>query len=137
VTQDADYGSQFYEYEGGAVKLVEDTNDTKFYTSYPTYLASPSGNKTLWYEPRDGKNTLLIGDKEGNNAKEVGSLTDYTPYAWYGANDEYILLSKSGSELYIAAANKVIGEGGYTPLKVTDYHKAVFYNGYGSGYGGQ
>jgi hypothetical protein len=122
----------FYEYEGGAVKTVTDTNDSKFNESYTTFLVSPSGNKTLWYEPRDGKNTIFIGDQNGANAKTIATLSDYTPYGWFGQNDEYILLSKNGSELYIASASGNIT----SPLKVTDYHKSRTYPGYGYGYGG-
>ncbi len=127
----------FYEYEDGAVKTVSDTNDNKFNSSYPTFLISPSGKKTLWYEPRDGKNTLFIGNELGEDAKTIGNLSEYTPYGWYGVNDEYILLTKNGSELYISSATKVIGENGYAPLKITDYHKTQVYPGYGYGYGGQ
>lgn len=128
--------STFYEYENKSIKSV-DTNDNQFNSFYPTFLVSPSGNKTLWYEPRDGKNTILIGNLEGKESKVIGTLSEYTPYGWYGENDQYILLTKKGSELYIADASRVIGENGYTPLKVTDYHKTRSFAGYGYGYGGQ
>jgi hypothetical protein len=43
-----------------------------------------------------------------------------------------VLVSKSGSELYITPA-----DFGTKPLKVTDYHKPnVTFRGYGGGYGG-
>ncbi len=140
VVIDANRNVAYYEYENGAVKLISTLNDDKFYSAYPTYLISPTGNKTFWYDPRDGKNSLLIGDSSGANSTDIGDLQDYTPYGWFGGtNDEYVLLSKNSSELYISPANKVIGENGtgYQPLKITDYHKAVGYYGYGSGYGGQ
>jgi hypothetical protein len=123
----------FYEYEDGAVKTVTDTSDSKFYDVYSTYLVSPSGKKTLWAESRDGKNTLFIGDKNGTNAKQIATLSDYTPYGWYGADDQYILLTKDGSELYVAPAGNTLGD----PLKVTEYYKTRSYPGYGYGYGGQ
>ncbi len=129
--------STFYEYENGTIKEVNDTSDNQFNSFYPTFIISPSGNKTLWYEPRDGKNTVFIGNALGEDAKTIGNLSEYTPYGWYGKNDEYILLTKSGSELYISSSTKVIGEKDYQPLKVTDYHKTRVYAGYGYGYGGQ
>jgi len=129
--------SVFYEYEDGKIKEVTDVNENQFASFYPTFLLSPSGKQTLWYEPRDGKNTVFVGDEVGKTPKTIGNLSEYTPYGWYGANDEYILLTKKGSELYISSATKVIGENDYQPLKITDYHKTRTYPGYGYGYGGQ
>lgn len=129
--------STFYEYEDGKIKDVDGISDSKFDSFYPTFLVSPSAKKTLWYEPRDGKNTIFVGNETGKDAQTVGNSSDYTPYGWYGQNDEYILLTKNGSELYISSSTKVIGENGYQPLKVTDYHKTRTYPGYGYGYGGQ
>ena len=81
-------------------------------------------------EPRDGKNTIFNGDSEGKNSKEIATLSEFIPYGWY--TDDYVLVSKGGSELYVT------GSGFSTkPLKVTDYHKANFNSiGYGGGYGG-
>ncbi len=127
----------FYEYEDGKIETVTDTNDNRFYSIYATYLVSPSGHKTLWYEQRDGKNIVFIGNNEGKDAQAITQLSDYIPYGWFGANDEYILLSKNGSELYIAATDKVASDQNYQPYKITNYHKTATYNGYGYGYGGQ
>jgi len=127
-------GSQpaFYEYEGDSLKTVTN-NDDKFYnTFYPTYLVSPSGEKTFWYEPRDGKNALFVGDKNGANSTELALQSDYAAYGWF--SEDYILLSKNGSELYIAPSNSLAQE----PIKITNYHKpALTFPGYGYGYGGQ
>jgi hypothetical protein len=126
--------SSYYEYEDGSVNPAT-SNDDKFYNSfYPTYLVSPTGKKTLWYEPRDGKNALFIGDKDAKNANEIAQQSDYVVYGWY--SDDYVLLSKNESELYIVPAGKKITD--VTPLKVTNYHKpTVKLPGYGYGYGGQ
>jgi len=129
--------SVFYEYEDTKIKEISGLSDNQFNAFYPTFLISPSGKKTFWYEPRDGKNTIFIGNETGGDTKTIGNLSEYTPYGWYGQNDEYILLTKSGSELYVSSASKVIGEDGYQPLKITDYHKTRTYPGYGYGYGGQ
>ena len=129
--------STFYEYENVKITEVTGLSDNQFNSFYPTFLVSPSGKKTFWYEPRDGKNTIFLGNETGRDAKTIGSLSEYAPYGWYGQNDEYLLLTKNGSELYISPASKTIGENGYQPLKVTDYHKTRTYPGYGYGYGGQ
>jgi hypothetical protein len=132
VTPDTNQPS-FYRYEDGVVNSVSNT-DEKFYDFYPTYLVSPSGNKTFWYEYRDGKNTLFVGDKNGKNGTMIASLSDYSTYGWFG--DDYLLLSKGGSELYIVAANKPIS-GDNQPIKITNYFKpGTNYPGYGYGYGG-
>lgn len=124
--------ASYYEYEDGAVKDAPDVKADTFSKFYPTYLVSPSSKMTFWYEPRDGKNTLLVGDNEGANGKEVLTLSDYATYGWF--TDDYLLLTKGGSELSILPRTATPGA---TPLKVTDYHKpngAI--TGYGYGYGG-
>jgi hypothetical protein len=119
-----------YEYEDGKVTDATDMTADKFYnTPYPTYLLSPSGNNTFWGDQRDGKTTLSVGDDDTKNAKQIASLSEYSAYGWY--TDNYLLVSKNSSELYI------MSNSGGTPLKVTDYYKpAINYNGYGGGYGG-
>ncbi len=127
------FGSTFYKYEDGKVVQTSDVNtDTFFSKVYNTYLVSPSAKQTFWYEERDGKNTLFVGDSQGKLGKVIGNLTEYVTYGWY--TDNYLLVSKKGSELYILA-NAPIKD--IQPLKITDYHKPNFnFNGYGGGYGG-
>jgi hypothetical protein len=97
--------------------------------SYPTYLISPSDKASFWSEPRDGKNTLFVGDYNGDNGQQIATLSDYTPYGWF--TDNYLLAQKSGSELYIMPV------AGGAAFKVSDYYKPpVNYYGYGGGYGG-
>lgn len=126
-------GSQydFYEYDDGKITTAANmTQDSFFNTPYPTYLLSPSGNSTFWSEQRDGKNTLLVGDQDGKSPKQIATLSPYDTYGWF--TDDYLLVSKNSSELYIMPA------GGGTPQKITDYYKpAITYNGYGGGYGGR
>jgi len=124
----------YYEFEDNAVKSVANMDDTKFYnTTYPTYLISPSGQKTFWSDARDGKNTLLVGDANAKNGKTLASQSDFTAYGWY--SDQYVLLSKNGSELYIASANDPLDT--VQPIKITNYHKPqITFPGYGYGYGG-
>jgi hypothetical protein len=119
-----------YEFEDGSLKTVSGKKSNNLYDGdYTTYVFSPSDSKTFWSEPRDGKNTLLVGDNEGKNAKEVASLSDYQTYGWF--TEKYLLISKNSSELYIMPAS------GGTPLKITDYYKpSTSFTGYGKGYGG-
>ncbi len=117
-----------YEYSEGKIK-DKDISDKVFYATYPTYLVSPSGQATFWSESRDGKNTLIVGDKAGSNGKPIAELSEYRQYGWF--TDDYLLVSKSGSELYILPNSTVT-----KPLKITDYHKPDSYLYYGGGYGG-
>lgn len=121
----------FYTYANGQVASDSGETLSKFYnSSYATYLLSPSGSQTFWSEERDGKNTLFLGDQEGQGSKQIASLSDYSPYGWY--TDNYLLVSKNSSELYIMAKS-----GSQTPVKISDYHKpAQTFSGYGGGYGG-
>lgn len=105
----------YYQYENGKITAV-DMMDEQFHRGYPTYLESPSGKKTFWSEQRDGKNVLFVGNGAGENEKQVAALSEYNQYGWY--TDEYILVSKNYSELYIMPAD------GGTPFKVADYHAA-------------
>jgi hypothetical protein len=125
--------STFWEYDHGTVSEAKDMNVDEFYKGYNTYLLSPSGQKTVWFESRDGRNILLLGDGNGDNAKEIGNFEDFTPYGWYG--ESYVLLSKKGSELYVAPVKDALTDKDL--VKVTDYHKprTGFY-GYSYGYGG-
>jgi hypothetical protein len=90
--------------------------DSTFYNLFPIYLFSPSGNQTFWYEQRDSKNTLFIGDASGLNAKQIATLSDYVPYGWY--TDNYLIVAKDG-ELYIMPV------GGGNTIKVTDYFSSL------------
>jgi hypothetical protein len=107
--------------------------------TYPTYLQSPSGTSTFWTSVRDGKNTLFVGDSNGNGGDQIAGASDYAPYGWF--TDNYLLVQKSGSELYImpvdGPSTTSSGSGGGAPLKISDYFKpdyAIY--GYGGGYGG-
>ncbi|MEK7059631.1 MAG: hypothetical protein AAB971_02655 [Patescibacteria group bacterium] len=128
----SDNKTTYYAYENQAVKTIS-IDENSFTRDYPTYLISPSGNHTFWNEPRDGKNTLFIGDASAKSKKQIASLSEYAPYGWH--SDNYVLVSKASSELYIMPAGSL--SAGRKPLKVTDYYKPVqTYNGYGYGYGG-
>lgn len=121
----------YYVYSNGQLKPDSTITSDIFYSNdYPTYLESPSGNNTFWSEPRDGKNTLFIGDDNGQYSKQIATLSDYDTYGWY--TDNYLFVSKNASELYIMPKG-----GSSNPIKISDYHKPAYtFNGYGGGYGG-
>lgn len=120
----------YYEYENGSVTQKSDVTDDTFGKAYPTYLLSPSGKQTFWSEIRDNKNSLFLGNSDGGSGKQIATLSGYTPYGWY--TDNYLLVTKNGSELYVMAA-----DGSKAPVKLTDYYKPqLSYKGYGGGYGG-
>lgn len=120
----------YYEYASGKLTVTTELNDQNFYNNnYPTYLISPSGKQTFWSQPTDGKNNLFVGDQDGQNGKNIALLSDYSPYGWF--TDNYLLVSKNSSELYIMPTS------GGTPQKISDYFKpSQFFRGYGGGYGG-
>jgi len=132
VYSNTDSKEHYYEYDDGKVENVSDSDAQRVVAqpSYPTYLLSPAGSKTAWSEARDGHSIFFIGDAAGKDGKQFVDLNDeYQVYGWY--TNDYLLLSKKGSELYIVSA------AGGTPLKITDYHKPeLSYRGYGGGYGG-
>ncbi len=121
-----------YNYGNNTVTQSNTISDVTFnqeQQAQVTYLVSPSGNSTFWAEQRDGKNTLFVGDYNGDNSNQIASLSDYTTYGWY--TDNYLLVEKGGSELYIMP---VTGGPAY---KISDYYKPpINYYGYGGGYGG-
>lgn len=123
--------AKFYELEDGKVHEATDATEQTFTKFYPTYLLSPNGTNTFWTEPRDGKNTLFLGNPDGGDEKEYARLSEYVPYGWYG--EDYLLVSKGGSELFIMPRTP----SEVKPYKITDYHKPDFQGaGYGYGYGG-
>ncbi|HJQ08287.1 MAG TPA: hypothetical protein VJ836_02260 [Candidatus Saccharimonadales bacterium] len=129
-----DSKSRYDEYEDGRIKAAEIT-DSEFYDdSYTTHLVSPSGEKTFWNDLRDGKTILFVGDKKAENEKRIVELdAEYAAYGWY--TDNYILLSKKGSELLMLAATSP--KNGLKPVKLSDYYKPSYsFRGYGYGYGG-
>lgn len=123
-------GSSYYVYANGKLSSKPSVaNEFAEYQSPKTYLLAPSGNNSFWSESRDGKNTLLLGDESGQNGKQIATLSDYNTYGWF--TDNYLLVSKNSSELY------VMSKDGKNVIKITDYHKpALTYPGYGGGYGG-
>lgn len=118
----------FYEYSSGALNETRTFGAEALSSSYPNHLLSPSGNTVFWHEVRDGRNSFFIGSVEARNGKQIGHMAEYVPYGWY--TDEYILVSKNGSELYVQPVSGT-GNGGQL-VKISDYHKPTYrFHGYG------
>lgn len=111
--------SDFYIFEGGTLKEEPRLNQDTFNKNYPTYLLSPSGQKNFWFEKRDGKNTLFVGDLGGNDPTSVANTSEYKAYGWY--SDDFLLVSKNDSELFVMSV-KGPGEKGQI-LKITNFHR--------------
>ena len=99
-------------------------------------IATVEGGQPVVIPNAEGSRTtpsVVAFTENGESAKQVVGLSDYQAYGWY--SDDYLLVSKNSSELYILPA------AGLTDLtkaiKISDYHKpAVSFYGYGGGYGG-
>ena len=119
-----------YEYEDGKVEEKPDVDINRLNSNYPTYVQSPDGKRLFWSEQRDGRQAFFVGNTDAQDNKQVATEDeDAVVYGWYG--NDYLLLSRKGSELYILPV------AGGAPLKVADYHKPqLSYRGYGGGYGG-
>jgi hypothetical protein len=112
---------KFYEYnfDSTSLRMIDNFDSQNFYDVNTTFYISPSGNKTLWAEWRNGKYVVFVGDANGSNQVKV--IEEYTPYGWY--NDNYILVTKYRSELYI------MDSVGGKPIKIADFEptSAYFY----------
>jgi hypothetical protein len=126
--------SSYGELEDGTYKDITTPIDDFYSKVYPTYIVSPGGNQVFWSEERDGKNAIFVGDANAGNKQELATASEFKPFGWL--TDDYLLLQKSDSELYITTKDQL--KNGTQPLKISDYHKvAASLYGYGSGYGGQ
>jgi hypothetical protein len=132
-----DYANKsYFIYQSGKVNTAGNDISKGFdeYAQNPlSYLLSPSGNNTFWAESRDGKYTLFVGDQDGEAGKQIATLSEYLNYGWF--SDDYLLVSKKSSELYVLPKNGVKKDS--DAVKISDYHKpAQSFYGYGGGYGG-
>lgn len=114
IWQQTGSSDNFFDYAvGSAAPKTVSINEETFYGSYQKFYTAPSGKKALWAESRDGKYSLFVSDSSGQNSSAIASLIEFDAYGWF--NDEYILVTKGGSELHIMGAN------GGKPVKITDF----------------
>ncbi len=132
VTSASDNAHTYYQYQEGNVTANTNIDQAAFSKSYPTYFLSPSSTQSVWADPANGTK-LFIGDNGAKHPKQVGNLSGYTPYGWYG--DSFVLLTIGDGNLYIVAPGDAASVK--KPYKVGGYFKpAQTYPGYGYGYGG-
>jgi hypothetical protein len=128
----ASNAATYYNFANQAVNGVS-IDHSAFLRNYPTYFVSPSGNQTVWTGQQNGQNTLFVGDAASQHGKALAGLGDYQAYGWF--SDNYLLLSKDGTNLYIVPASGL--KSGQQPFKIGYYYKPVpQLNNYGYGYGG-
>jgi hypothetical protein len=123
------------EYDNGQLTTAAGITRNDFYNKpYATYLVSPNDKATGWSESRDGKTAVFAGDSHGSGEKQVALLPpEYYVYGWH--SDNYLLVSKSGNELYAMPIQGTKDEKAL--LKITDYYRpGRTFPGYGGGYGG-
>lgn len=126
---------QYGESSNGAYKAV--ANGDQFgdeEAKPPVYLMSPNGSQSLWTESRNNSNVIVMGDKNGQNKKEITNRGEFRAYGWF--TDDYVVLQKANNELYIATFAQL--QAGHEPLRVGEYFKPENVSpSYGHGYGGQ
>lgn len=108
--------TKFYQYTNKALSSVELTAEEMF-KSRPEYFAS-SGSEYAWDEAVDGKRRVFVANASLQGKSTALSSTDLRVNGWFGS--DYLLLSKSSSELYIMPAHT---DGEVQPQKITDYHR--------------
>ncbi len=111
--------SSYYQLDkSGNVSSNNSIADNFFYGHQTNYYISPSRQASLWDANRDGKTDVVVADQDGNNDKTVARLDPaFHVYGWY--TDNYLLVSKSDSELYIMSKSGVNSQSDL--IKITDY----------------
>lgn len=105
----------YYQYEDQSVQAAN-INQSIFDQSNPTYLVSPSGKFTVWYELSNGQNLFFKGNSNAGDQQQIAALDNYVPYGWY--SDNYIIASRGNDQLYIFPSSGL--SGGHQPLVITD-----------------
>lgn len=97
--------TKHFKYSNGTLTSTDDkqANQQKF----RFYIASPSGKRTAWYETKDGKNQIYIGNADGQKGKVKATLpADHKPYAWYG--EKTLLIAKGETKKFGPPAPKTL-----------------------------
>ena len=105
-----------YQYLGGTLAEVNMTTE-QLLRAAPQYHAGPTG-LYLWDESVNGAYQSYVADADLKSRRAVGPAGDFRAYGWYG--DDYVLLSRNDSELYIMP---LTADGQAAPQKITDYHR--------------
>jgi len=108
----------YYQYDNQNVQAAS-INQAIFNQGNPTYLVSPTGNRTVWSQLSNGQDVFFGGDNNAANRQQIAALDNYTAYGWY--SDSYVLASKNHNQLYILPASGL--SGGRLPLNITSYYE--------------
>ncbi len=128
---DDDKKVRYYAYGNGSMQDSSGVSEAAYRNAKYTYIESPSGKKVMWFDERNGKNTVFVSKVDGSDKKTVARLSSYKPYGWYGSNDNYILVTKDDDTLYVGSVD-MIGKKDYSPLELSTIHKPNNrYGGYG------
>lgn len=123
----------YYEYDGTSVSSPSNLNQTTFAQTYPTYLFSPGGTKTIWSEILAGNSSQVVGNATAQNPQTIAHLNGYTPYGWY--TDNYVLVTNNGN-LYVMPVSGITAT--QKPYLVSAiYQSSQAYPNIESSYGGQ
>lgn len=98
----------YFNYKGGNVNSASSSSVTDVLnkpTSSPEYFLSPTKTMQMWAHVGGNQTTVYTGDKNGLNPKAIATFNNtlFSPYGWWTNN--YIILDKSGSALYIMPAS--------------------------------
>lgn len=107
--------TSYYQYTNKILATVKLTAEEMF-KPWPKYFAS-SGSEYAWEEPVDGKQRVYVADATLRNRSVALDASDLNVKGWFGS--DFLLLSKSDSQLYILPAHN----DKVQPQKVTDYHR--------------
>jgi hypothetical protein len=126
--------TSYYAFNNQSVTSPSSLNQTTFSQTYPNYLVSPADDRTLWSIMHDGAATTMIGDQNGQSAKQLLRQSSSRPYGWY--SDSYVLLSQNNEKLYILPVSGLAANE--KPYAITDYYQTPeTYSAIEYGYGAQ
>lgn len=99
----------YFDYNNGSIKSTTESNLINLFNSPVTYLISPSGKYAVWYESQSSNNTIYVSNLQKSVNSVVATLPSaFKPIGWF--TDNYLLLLKNNSHLYIMTASGVKNE---------------------------
>ena len=125
VNNRSDGSTSYYQYANQTLQTAN-IDQTTFSKTSPTYLSSPSGNRTVWSTSSNGQDIFSTGDSNAGSQQQIAVLDSYAPYGWY--SDNYVLASRYNDELYILPASGL--SASQQPLKITNYYEPAGSNSY-------
>jgi hypothetical protein len=113
----SDSKQSYYTYQSGAVS-IDATNDASLFSHlYPRYYLSADNQHVFSAVSRAGQTVLSLSDATGQEQQSVTSNGTYQAAGWYG---NYLLLSKSDDQLFIAPSSSASH-----PTKITSFYQST------------